>query len=359
MEVDRSIKLADHATVRTLKARNGVGPYNTEEVDSDWLREVALEAGADDVGFVSLDDPAVASERDYVREALPGAQSLIAVCLRSNRENMRSVTRSVASHELFTVRDRVDLVTREIARRLEDIGVRAVSPPMDVPMEASRYPDRMWIVSQKTVAVAAGLGHMGIHRNVIHPRYGTFIGLGTVLVQPRLSAYSAPLSVNPCLDCQLCVDVCPVGAIKPDGRFDMHACATHNNHESYGGFISWVKQIADSEDADDYARRFTDAESSAMWQTLAYKPTVRCAYCVGVCPAGEDVVGLFTHDREKHLDRTIRRYQGRPEPVYVTPGSPAEDHVLRNFPAKRPRRVPHSSPVPDEPAHEARPKEAP
>ncbi|HEX6388334.1 MAG TPA: hypothetical protein VFZ89_02780, partial [Solirubrobacteraceae bacterium] len=115
----------------------------------------------------------------------------------------------------------------------------------------------------------------------------------------------------------------------------------------------------DSEDADDYARRFTDAESSAMWQTLAYKPTVRCAYCVGVCPAGEDVVGLFTHDREKHLDRTIRRYQGRPEPVYVTPGSPAEDHVLRNFPAKRPRRVPHSSPTPDAQAHEARPKEAP
>src|SRR5205807_8867617 len=84
MKVDRSIKLADHATVRTLKARNGVGPYNTDEVDAEWLREVALEAGADDVGFVSLDDPAVAEECDYVREALSGARSLVAICLRSN-----------------------------------------------------------------------------------------------------------------------------------------------------------------------------------------------------------------------------------------------------------------------------------
>jgi len=355
MEVDRSIKLADHTTVRAVKDRDGVGPYNTDELDSDWLREISLDAGADDVGFVAVDDPSVVEERDYVREALPGAQTLIAICLRSNRENMRSVPRSVASHELFSIRDRVDLVTRKIARRLEDIGVRAVSPPMDVPMEASRYPGRMWIVSQKTVAVAAGLGHMGIHRNVIHPRFGTFVGLGTVLVQPRLSAYSGPLPDNPCLDCGLCVDVCPVGAIKPDGRFDAHACATHNNHESYTGFISWVKQIADSSDADDYAQRFTDAETSAMWQTLAYKPTVRCAYCVAVCPAGDDVVGVFAHEPEKHLDRTIRRYQSRPEPVYVTPGSPAEDHVLRNFPAKRPRRVPHSTSLPDARPHEPGP----
>jgi ferredoxin len=96
-----------------------------------------------------------------------------------------------------------------------------------------------------------------------------------------------------------------------------------------------------------------------MWQTLAYKPTVRCAYCVAVCPAGEDVVGLFTHDREKHLDRTARRYQARPEPIYVTPGSPAEAHVLRHFPAKRPRHVAYSSPVPDPEAQEAGPRPAP
>lgn len=359
MKVDRSIKMANHATVQALRARDGVGPYNTAEVDSEWLRQVALEAGADDVGFVSLDNPAVAGERDYVREALPGAQSLVAICLRSNRENMRSVARSVASHELYAIRDHVDLITRAIARRLEDIGVRAVSPPMDVPMEATRYPDRMWIVSQKTVAVAAGLGHMGIHTNVIHPRFGTFIGLGTVVVQPRLTTYSEPLSTNPCIDCQLCVDVCPVGAIKPDGRFEAHACATHNNHESYTGFISWVKQIADSKNGADYARRFTDPETSAMWQTLAYKPTVRCAYCVAVCPAGEDVVGLFTDDPETHLDRTARRYRARAEPVYVTPGSPAEDHVLRNFPAKAPRHVAYSTSRADAEAQEQRPLPAP
>jgi epoxyqueuosine reductase len=35
-----------------------------------------------------------------------------------------------------------------------------------------RFPGRIWVVTHKTVAVAAGLSVMGLHRNVIHPRFG-------------------------------------------------------------------------------------------------------------------------------------------------------------------------------------------
>jgi hypothetical protein len=41
------------------------------------------------------------------------------------------------------------------------------------------FPGKIWVVSHKPLAVAAGLGHMGIHRNVIHPKFGNFILLGT------------------------------------------------------------------------------------------------------------------------------------------------------------------------------------
>jgi epoxyqueuosine reductase QueG len=43
-----------------------------------------------------------------------------------------------------------------------------------------RFPGRIWVVSHKTVAVAAGLGQMGLHRFVIHPKDGSFISLGTI-----------------------------------------------------------------------------------------------------------------------------------------------------------------------------------
>ena len=61
---------------------------------------------------------------------------------------------------------------------------------------------------------------MGIHRNVIHPKFGNFILLGTVLVERRGHRADRPIDYNPCLECKLCVAACPVGAIAPDGHFD-------------------------------------------------------------------------------------------------------------------------------------------
>lgn len=46
---------------------------------------------------------------------------------------------------------------------------------------------------------------MGIHRNVIHLRFGNLILLGTVLIGAEASAYDQPISYNPCLECKLCV----------------------------------------------------------------------------------------------------------------------------------------------------------
>ena len=40
------------------------------------------------------------------------------------------------------------------------------------------------------MAVAAGLGRMGRHRLVLHPRFGAFVLLGTVLVDAAVSAYA-------------------------------------------------------------------------------------------------------------------------------------------------------------------------
>ena len=131
-----------------------------------------------------------------------------------------------------------------------------MNPAMGFPMEMDRFPGgKIWVVSHKPVAVAAGLGHMGIHRNVIHPRFGNFILLGTVLIGAEATAYDQPIAYNPCLECKLCVAACPVGAISPNGDFNFSACYTHNYREFMGGFTDWVEQIADSKNALDYRKK--------------------------------------------------------------------------------------------------------
>ena len=103
-----------------------------------------------------------------------------------NREPIRSPARSVANLEFHHTGDHVNEVARKIVAALEAEGVRAVNPAMGFPMEMDRFPGKIWVVSHKPVAVAAGLGQMGIHRNVIHPKFGNFILLGTVLIDAEV-----------------------------------------------------------------------------------------------------------------------------------------------------------------------------
>jgi NAD-dependent dihydropyrimidine dehydrogenase PreA subunit len=206
-------------------------------------------------------------------------------------------------------------------------------------MEMDRYPGKTWVVAHKPIAVAAGLGQMGIHRNVIHPRFGNFVLLGTILVDAELTEQSRPIDYNPCLECKLCVAACPVGAIAPDGHFDFSACLTHNYREFLGGFVDWVENVADSTDAREYRRRVDDSETASVWQSLSFGPNYKAAYCMAACPAGDDVIGPFLADRKGFLEEVVNPLREKPEPVYVIPGSDAEAYVARRFPHKRPRRA--------------------
>jgi hypothetical protein len=89
-------RLADHLTVRKVLSRESEKPG---VIDADWLRQVCLDAGADDVAFASVDNPDLGGEREHVDAALPGTQSYISLVVKMNRDNVRSTARSVANQE--------------------------------------------------------------------------------------------------------------------------------------------------------------------------------------------------------------------------------------------------------------------
>jgi ferredoxin len=309
-------------------------------LEAAWLRQLCLDSGADDVGLVEIGRPALDDQREDILRFFPPAKTLLSFVCRMNREPIRSPARSVANLEFHDTGHHVNGVAQKIVAALERQGVRAVNPAMGFPMEMDRFPGgKIWVVSHKPVAVAAGLGHMGIHRNVIHPKFGNFVLLGTVLIAADSSAYDQPLSYNPCLECKLCVATCPVGAISSDGQFNFSACYTHNYREFMGGFTDWVEQVADSKNAKDYRQRVSDAESASMWQSLGFGPNYKAAYCMSVCPAGEDVIGPYLNDKAEHVHDVVRPLQDKAETIYVVAGSDAEDHVARRFPHKIAKRV--------------------
>jgi ferredoxin-NADP reductase/Fe-S-cluster-containing hydrogenase component 2 len=326
--------LSDHPTVKRLLTHSGRCEAATSNrvVEAQWLRQLALDCGADDAGVIEIGRPDLDGQRDEILRHYPWTRTLLSFVVRMTREPVRSPARSVANLEFHHAGDCVDETGRHIALRLEEAGIRAVNPSMGFPMEMGQFPGYgVWVVSHKPIAVAAGLGHMGIHRNVIHPKFGNFVLLGTVLIDAEAAQYDRPIDYNPCLECKLCVAVCPVSAIAPDGSFNFSACITHNYREFMGGFTDWVEQVADSKDALDYRTRISEPETASMWQSLSHGANYKSAYCMAVCPAGEDVIGPYLHDRKLHIQEVVKPLQDKPEPVYVIKGSDAEGYAKKKW----------------------------
>jgi hypothetical protein len=76
-----------------------------------------------------------------------------------------------------------------------------------------------------------------------------------------------------------------------------------------------------------------------MWQSLSFGANYKAAYCLAVCPAGEDVIGPFLTDRPGFLRQVVKPLQDKEETVYVVPGSDAETHVARRFPHNKTKQV--------------------
>lgn len=331
----------NHPSIKRYNERKASAEPNARvsKLSALQLREMCIELGVDDVGFVEISHPTLADQKADILKAFPWTKAFISIVGRMNRENLRSPARSIASLELHQVEDRLNHAAHALAAALDRKGIRAVAPAVAFPMETDQWPGKMQVVSHKPIAVAAGLGKIGLHRNVIHPVFGSFVLLNTVLIDTEVDEYSSPLDYNPCLNCKICSAACPTGAIGPDGAFNFINCLTHTYRDLLGGFSDRVENILDSKNSIEYRSRVSDTETISLWQSLAYGPCYKSVYCIAVCPAGDEVIPQYLDDKKNFIETVVKPLQQKTETVYVLPGSDAESHVLSKFPHKKVKLV--------------------
>jgi epoxyqueuosine reductase QueG len=301
------------------------GIYSAAEI-----KKICLDAGADDVGLVDLDRDALQKEREGILHVYSLTRSIISIVVANNRENMQSPARYMANGEFHHTGDRASSISRDVLRRLNQFDIRGIVVNKDWPMAMDRYPGKIWDVSHKIMAVEAGLGHMGLNRLVLHPKYGSCVQLESVLVNGVMDEYDHPLEENPCIQCNLCAAVCPTGAITKDQPFDFMACLTHSYRDNNIGFSNLVEAIVTSKDMEEYRSHFDDRETGFMWQSLMFRMSYRCGYCMAVCPAGEEVKPDYLENKKEHIERILKPLRDRQERVYVLAGSKAEAKAGKN-----------------------------
>ena len=333
MDIKLTHKFSNHPTVLKLRSKEESLNKNKEVLSFNDFKKICLDFGVDDLGVVSLSRDEIQDQLPYIKKALPEAKTLISLVHRFNPDSIRSPYRSMANLEFHDSYEEANKHARKIVKWLQEKGFPSNNPSSGFPMEMDEFPGRIWVVSHKPVAAAAGLGMMGIHRNIIHPKFGNFINLGTIITTATFDHESRPIDYNPCVGCRLCVQACPVGAISPDGQFNMSTCMTHNYKEFMSGFNSWVNDLADSKDAKEFSTKHDQSENASMWQSLSFKSNYKAAYCMAVCPAGEDVMGEYLLDRSKFKRDYLDPLVDKEETIYAQAGSDAIEKA-KKFPNK-------------------------
>ena len=114
-----------------------------------------------------------------------------------------------------------------------EFQAKVVTMPYAYPMEIDK--DRMSKAladfSQRHAAVAAGMGTFGRHNLVIHPRFGTRIGLTAFITDLEIES-DKKIERDLCIHCDLCVKNCPGGALDETGKTNIGRCI--RNSQPYG-----------------------------------------------------------------------------------------------------------------------------
>jgi hypothetical protein len=184
------------------------------------IKTIAKENGAALVGLASKDrlvDAPPSADPAYL---LPSARSVISFAIPYERKALReffsksswrafNLDKKQNTRCLYRIGDHlVDLLKTEGFDALAvDINNNYRPEPgaSDVSEIVAMVPD----FSHRYGAVAAGIGRLGWSGNVMTPRYGSAVLLGTVLTSAKLE--SDPLvEENPCDRCKMCVASCPV-----------------------------------------------------------------------------------------------------------------------------------------------------
>lgn len=212
---------------------------------------------------------------------LPGALSVIVF----GKEVPAAVYQMPAkekTREMLRIAESLDRSAIRLAQQLNTDHRPARSVPLYLPVTIQDGKVR-GIVRLKHVAAAGKLGSLGKSSILISPRYGNrllFSGVVTSLPVSETEAYrepgreNGPQDSNLCAGCGRCIQVCPGGALGPDG-VDAFRCRTIRAWipPSLVPVVTWL-----------LGRQLVVRTAAPIAPFIAHRATIPCSLCVTECP---------------------------------------------------------------------------
>ncbi|HWR38402.1 MAG TPA: 4Fe-4S binding protein [Patescibacteria group bacterium] len=241
--------------------------------------------GVDDVGFARAED--YHNPKSYpVTHFLPAAKSIIVLAFKV-LSNCESPSESVALNGYMDLGAFARTVLYRTSRFLESaMNAKVATMPLSYPLEIRKEKPGIADFSQRHAAVAAGLGQLGRHNLVVHPRFGTRVNFVSIITDIPLAASAKPPE-DACIHCNICVENCPGNALAEEGRTDLIKCMKHSLPYGLGADIGFWSQLVDS--SPETRNELLRSEQYARLRQAAHLGSqYMCFQCMKSCPVGVD-----------------------------------------------------------------------
>lgn len=248
------------------------------------LMEFIKEIGVEDAGVARVEDyhsprsPAISS-------FFPSARSIVVLAYKE-LSNCESPNMQIAMGGRLDLMEFARSCSYRVARYLErEFGAKAMTIAPSYPLEMSRRTQgAVGDLSLRHAAVAAGLGVLGRHNLVIHPRFGSRVVFTAVLCNLELPA-DPVLTEELCDQCLVCVDSCPGNALAEEGKTDLLKCIKVSQPYGIGANIRFWSRFADA-GPEEQKSMVRDEEFWRLYQAGFIGFQYFCFQCLQSCPIG-------------------------------------------------------------------------
>jgi len=185
---------------------------------AEKAKEFTMGLGADFVGVAPRSRFDSAPSWSDPARLLPGYACVVSFGIAMDRGSLEAWF-SKASRRPLVLQSKLattelDVIAFKLSRWLERQGHKTTYVAQNFHYNLFRgRPD----FSHKHAAMAAGLGRLGSSSLLVHPTHGAAVHLGSVITEAEMEP--DPILAeedNPCVGCNICVQICPTRAMEPD-----------------------------------------------------------------------------------------------------------------------------------------------
>lgn len=248
------------------------------------IKNYAEEIGVDDIGFASVENYKSPNSIP-INEIFKGAKSIIVLAFQQI-DNCESENEQFASVGIKLVSEFSHACAYKVARFVKkEFKAHVMAVPLSIPINMNKetYLPSGY-VSLRHAALAAGLGNFGRNNLIIHPEMGSKVVFTAVVTEMDIQP-DTPVKEKLCIDCDICVNQCPVNALCEENKTDVMKCMFNSQPYGFGGYkLFWTKFFGSS--SKEQKIMINDEKVGKLHQAMSLGSQYVCFNCTKSCPAG-------------------------------------------------------------------------